>query len=131
MYEERHCPCGASRAPFLTHATFLVVDSISNKRKVISRARRDVKNGGKLKLGVQSPKMIVDAPLYLKKVRVRATEGVEGGGEGGRGVEVDGQTHSRRGLTLGVRDVPSHCQTQACWPLCDSLRSWTCAVRHF
>ncbi|CAN0076799.1 unnamed protein product, partial [Ectocarpus fasciculatus] len=57
----------------------LTREMASNKRKVISRARRDVKNGGKLKLGVQSPKMIVDAPLYLKKVRKNRVEGVPGG----------------------------------------------------
>lgn len=66
-----HCLCAVLCVQRFEHATIVVVDSISNKRKVISRARRDAKNGGKLKLGVQSPKMIIDAPLYLKKVRVR------------------------------------------------------------
>ncbi|CAN0064772.1 unnamed protein product, partial [Ectocarpus sp. 4 AP-2014] len=56
----------------------LTREMASNKRKVISRARRDVKNGGKLKLGVQSPKMIIDAPFYLKKVRKNKVEGVPG-----------------------------------------------------
>lgn len=41
----------------------------------MKRAERDAdkgKNGGKLDLGVESPKLIIAAPQYLKRVRVRA-----------------------------------------------------------
>jgi len=41
---------------------------------LLKRAKRDLdagKTGGKLDLGVESPKLIIGAPQYLKRVRVR------------------------------------------------------------
>lgn len=63
---------------------------VSDKRRamLIKRAKRESakdKNKGKLDLGVESPKLIIGAPQYLKRVRVRAEIRVSlfGGRDGG------------------------------------------------
>lgn len=49
----------------------IVVVSDKRRAMLIKRAKRDAdKNKGKLDLGVGSPKLIIGAPQYLKRVRV-------------------------------------------------------------
>lgn len=48
---------------------------VSDKKRLRSLAKMEAK-GGKLNLGVQSPRLVIGARRYLKKTRVR---------EGGRG----------------------------------------------